>query len=236
MDAFSTTNWSLVVCAGAKGTSARSALETLCRRYWFPLYAFVRREGYTEHDAQDLTQAFFAQFLAKDYFHGIDRSRGKFRSFLLACMRHFLANARDFTRAAKRGGGRISLPLDFSYAEDRYLREPIGHWTPEKLYDRRWALEILHAVVERLESEWAEESRREFFLAVRDFVGGGEPTRTYAEIGTQFAMTAGAVKTAVYRLRRRYRELLREEIAHTVSDPAEVDDELRQLFTALAGS
>jgi RNA polymerase sigma factor (sigma-70 family) len=233
---FSTTHWSLVLKAGDKERpSAQAALEALCRRYWFPLYAFVRREGYQDHDALDLTQAFFTRFLVKDYLRDVDSSRGKFRSFLLASLRHFLANTRDHAKAAKRGAGRTALSLDFSNAEDRYLNEPVGHWTAEKLFHRRWALELLQTVLDRLQAEWATPQKQAFFLAVQDFVSGGPATRTYSEIAQEFAMTEGAVKTAVHRLRRRYRELLREEIAQTVSEPAEVDEEIQQLFAALRG-
>jgi DNA-directed RNA polymerase specialized sigma24 family protein len=151
---FSTTHWSLVVRAGdMTDPAARSALESLCCRYWFPLYAFVRREGYSMHDSQDLTQAFFARFLEKDYLHEADPSRGRFRSFLLASLRHFLANARIHGKAAKRGGGRTALPFDFSQAEDRYLHEPATEWTAEKLFHRRWALELLQIVMDRSRAE-----------------------------------------------------------------------------------
>ena len=234
---FSTTHWSLVVQAGdLADPAARSALETLCRRYWFPLYAFVRREGYGIHDSQDLTQAFFARFLEKDYLHQADPSRGRFRSFLLASLRHFLANDRDYAKAAKRGGGGTVLSLDFSQAEDRYLHEPDTDWTAEKLFHRRWALELLQTVMDRLRAEWATEERRAFFLAVQTFLSGTDPTRTYAEVAHELETTEGSVKTAVHRLRRRYRELLREEIAHTVTEPEQIEEEIRQLFDALQGN
>ena len=152
---FSTTHWSLIVRAGVKDRpSSRGALEALCRRYWFPIYAFIRREGSGVHDAQDLTQAFFTRFLEKDYLQDVDRTRGKFRSFLLASVRHFLANARAYARAARRGGRQVALALDFSQAEDRYAHEPVAQWTPEKLFHRRWALELLQAVLHRLQGEW----------------------------------------------------------------------------------
>lgn len=232
---FSTTHWSLIVQTGATPTSARRALEELCRRYWFPLYAFVRRAGHSEHEAQDLTQAFFARFLEKDYLHDVDRSRGKFRSFLLASLRHFLANAHDHARADKRGGDRIAFTLDFTRAEDRYLREPVEHWTPDKLFQRRWALEVLHAVLERLRAEWDQGDRRDFFQAVVNHVTGEAPQPAYAEVAVAFGMSEGAVKTAVHRLRRRYRHLLQEEISQTLADPSEVDEEIKQLFAALRG-
>jgi RNA polymerase sigma-70 factor (ECF subfamily) len=233
---FSTTHWSLIVRAG-KGDrpASREALELLCRRYWFPIYAFIRREGNGVHDAQDLTQAFFTRFLEKDYLHDVDRARGKFRSFLLASVRHFLANARDHARATRRGGRRVALSLDFSKAEDRYAHEPVAHWTPEKLFHRRWALELLRAVLDRLQSEWEHPERRAFFSMVQDHVTGLTPTGTLVDVARACDMTEGAVKTAVHRLRRRYRDLLREEIAHTVTEPDQVDEEIRQLFAALQG-
>lgn len=235
-DQFSTTHWSVVMQAGDKRhPEAMMALEALCRRYWFPLYAFVRREGYDDHDAQDLTQAFFARFLEKEYLRDVDRSRGKFRCFLLASMRHFLANARDHAKAQKRGGGQSPLTLDFSQAEDRYSQEPATHWTAEKLFHRRWTLVTLQAVLERLEAEWDTPGRREFFATAKDWLAGSAPTRSYAEVAADFDMTEGAVKNAIHRLRRRYRELLRDEIAQTVADPSEVDEEIRQLFAALQG-
>jgi len=233
---FSTTHWSIILRAGSeRRVDARQALEALCERYWFPLYAFVRREGYSEPDAQDLTQGFFTRFLEKDYLHDLDRSRGMFRSFLLASLRHFLANARDYARAAKRGGGRTPLSLDFAQAEDRYQNEPMSHWTPEKLFQRRWALELLRLVLQRLESEYPEPQRRQFFHAVQDIISGGERGSGYAEIAHDFGMTEGAVKSAVHRMRRRYKELLRDEIAQTVSTPKQVDEELQQLLSALRG-
>jgi DNA-directed RNA polymerase specialized sigma24 family protein len=233
---FSTTHWSLVVQAGDRADrAAQSALETLCRRYWFPLYAFVRREGYGTHDSQDLTQAFFARFLEKDYLHQADPSRGRFRSFLLASLRHFLANAHDHGKAAKRGGGGMVLPFDYSQAEDRYLHEPATEWTAEKLFYRRWALELLQAVMDRLRAQWATGEKDAFFLAVQPFLSGAAPTRTYAEVAHELETTEGAVKTAVHRLRRRYRELLREEIAQTVTEPGQIDEEIQQLFGALQG-
>jgi DNA-directed RNA polymerase specialized sigma24 family protein len=232
---FSTTHWSLILRAGSEQPSSREALAALCQRYWFPIYAFIRRAGHHEHDAQDLTQGFFTRFLEKDYLHDVDRQRGRFRSFLLASVGHFLANARDHARAAKRGGGKAPLSLDFARAEERYGAEPAGQWTPEKLYHRRWALELLQAVLERLQREWATPERQEFFRLAQDHLTGASPAAPLADIARACGMTEGAVKTAVHRLRRRYRALLREEIGHTVAAPDEIDEELRQLFAALQG-
>ncbi len=227
---FSNTHWSLVVRAGDKADpTAQAALATLCERYWFPLYAFVRREGYELHDAQDLTQAFFTRFLEHEYVNDVDPSRGKFRSFLLASLRHFLSNERDRARTAKRGGGRPALSLDFTQAEDRYLREPTTDWTAEKLYHRRWAVELLQAVMERLRAEWDTPEKQALFV----FLGDGVPARSHAEVAADVGMTEGAVKTAVHRLRRRYREMLYDEIAQTVTAPGQIDEEIQQLFKAL---
>jgi RNA polymerase sigma factor (sigma-70 family) len=233
-DRFSTTHWSLLARAADKADPlSPAALETLCRRYWFPLYAFVRREGHGEHDAQDLTQAFFAQVLEKNGLNDLDPRRGRFRSYLLAALKHFLSNARDFAKAAKRGGGKTILSLDFDQAEARYALDSASFLTPEKVFHRRWALETLQAVLRRLREEWIALGKREFFAAVEDWITGDEPARTHAEVAAQLHMTEGAVKTAVHRLRRRYRELLREEIAETVADPSSVDEEIRDLFAAL---
>ena len=233
---FSTTHWSLVIRAADKRhPAADRALAALCERYWFPLYAFVRREGHNEHDAQDLTQAYFARLLEKSDLDDVDPARGRFRSFLLASLRHFLSNVRDRERAGKRGGGRPALALDFFDAESRYVRELAEQWSPESLFHRRWALETLSAALTRLRGEWNEPDRHELFVAVEDAITGDE-ARTHADIAAQFEMTEGAVKTAVHRLRRRYRELLREEIAQTVADPADVDEEIRDLFAALRGT
>lgn len=235
-DHFSTTQWSLVVRAGDRADpTAQLALESLCRSYWFPLYAYVRREGYDEHDAQDLTQAFFARFLEKEYLHDVDRRRGRFRSFLLASLRHFLANARDHQKAAKRGGGETVLSIDFAHAEQRYRHEPITEWTAEKLFHRRWALELLQTVMDRLRAEWATAEKGAYFSALQAFLSGDATNRTYAEVARELDTTEGAVKTAVHRLRRRYRALLREEIAHTVTEPEQIEDEIQQLFGALRG-
>lgn len=234
---FSTTHWSLILRAGQEDrASSREALDALCRRYWFPVYAFIRRNGHDVHEAEDLTQAFFRRFLEKDYLDDVDRARGKFRSFLLASVRHFLANARDHERAQRRGGGRCRLSLDFAHAEDRYAHEPTHHWTPEKLFHRRWALELLQVVLDRLAGEWRDPERQQFFRLVEPHVTGATPAPPLAEVARACEMTEGAVKTALHRLRRRYRDLLREEIAPTVGGAGEVDDELRQLFAALQGS
>lgn len=232
---FSTTHWSIVLAAGRRPSPhARQALEALCLRYWFPLYAYVRRSDFSSADAQDLTQEFFTRLLDKDWLLDVDPQRGKFRSFLLAALRHFLANARDCQRAKKRGAGRAPVALDFTAAEGRYQAEPADTWTPEMLFQRRWALEILAAALARLQSEFATSKKTLFFQQVRGFLDGTE-TRAHAEVAVELGMTDGALKTAVHRLRRRYRQHLRDEIAQTVASDADVDAEIQQLFAALRG-
>jgi DNA-directed RNA polymerase specialized sigma24 family protein len=234
-DYFSTTHWSLIVMAGDRQSPrARQALEALCRRYWFPLYAYVRRAGVGRHEAQDLTQEFFGRFLDKEYLSDVDRQRGRFRAFLLACLKNFLANQWDKGRAKKRGGGKPTFSLDFGDAEGRYLAEPADTWTADKLFHRRWAVELLASVLTRLESEASARGQSDFFKAVRDLLAGTDQRR-YAEAAVALNMTEGALKTAIHRLRRRYRELLRQEIAQTVAGEEQVEEEIRELFAALRG-
>jgi RNA polymerase sigma-70 factor (ECF subfamily) len=234
---FATTHWSLVVAAGSDSSpEGRAALESLCTAYWYPLYAFARRGGAGSHAAQDLVQGFFAELLEKDWIRAADRSRGRFRTFLLAAFRNFSSHEREKARAAKRGGGRAPLPLDFEEGEVRYSREPADERTPEKVYERRWALTLLDEAVGRLREEHLAAGHEDIFEALRGTItAGGEASAPYAEIGARLGMTEGAVKVAVHRLRRRYREVLREAIARTVADPSEVDDEIRHLLEALAG-
>jgi RNA polymerase sigma-70 factor (ECF subfamily) len=212
---------------------AEAALTALCQSYWFPLYAFIRRQGHTADEAQDLTQEFFARLLEKDFLEAVDRDKGRFRSFLLAACKHFLANERDRARAQKRGGGRQPLPLDLRDAEARFSHEPAHTLTAEKLFDRRWALTLLDEVLARLRQEYAGKDKAELFEALRPYLVGDREKIPYARAAGQLGLTDGAVKVAVHRLRQRYRERLREEIARTVGDPEQVDDEIRELFTAL---
>jgi RNA polymerase sigma-70 factor (ECF subfamily) len=209
------------------------ALAALCETYWFGLYAYVRRSGYTSHDAQDLTQEFFAQLLEKDFLQDVDHRLGKFRSFLLAALKHFLSHQRERARAKKRGGGRVTFSLDFEDAENRYKLEPEDPTTPERLYQRRWALTLLDRVVRRLEDEQARAGKAETFAGLKEFLTAGRGSRPYRRVAEELGMTEGAIKVAVHRIRRRYRELLKDEIAQTVADPAEIDEELRELFAAV---
>lgn len=233
---FATTHWSVVVAAADEDSSrARQALEELCRAYWYPLYAFVRRSGQREHDAQDLVQGFFAACLEKGYFRSADRQRGRFRSFLLLALKRFMANEWDRERAAKRGGGETPISLDALAAEQRYALEPVDTWTADRLYERRWATTLLERVLHRLRDEQRAAGRGAVFEALKDFLGGVGRGTPYAELAAQLGMTEGAVKVAVHRLRERYRELLEREIGHTVGSPGEIEEERRHLLAALRG-
>ncbi len=232
---FETTHWSMVVAAGGTGsTEAAAALATLCERYWSPLYAFIRRSGYDCHTARDLTQSFFATLLEKGYVKDADRERGKFRTFLLASVRHHLSKVRERDRAQKRGGGRTILSLDFEAGEERYRLEPADDRTPERVFLRRYALTLLETVLARLKEEHRVKGKGDLFDALTPFLGGGGPLTSQREVAEKLGMTQGAVKVALHRLRRRYREILRGEIAETVSDPTLVDEEITQLVQALA--
>lgn len=233
---FETTHWSLVVAAGERGSSqADEALATLCDRYWQPLYAYVRRTGHSLHDAQDLTQQFFVKLLDKEYLRVADSQRGRFRSFLLASLKHFLANERKSQRAQKRGGNRHVVSWDFVAAESLLAAEPHDQMTPAMLFDRRWAVLLLETVLARLEAEFTERGKQESFQHLKPLLAGDSDAQPYQQVADSLGSNEAAVKMAVHRLRRRYRELLREEIAQTVADPRDVDDELRQLFAILSG-
>ena len=234
--AFVTTHWSLVVSAGHNDTThARNALEKLCRAYWFPIYAFVRRQGHNPHDAQDLTQEFFARLLEKNQLAAADRARGRFRSFLLAALKHFLANEWHKARAQKRGGGQVPIPIDAAAAESKCGLDPADHLTAEKIYERRWALTLLDQVLRRLRNEYVRDGKENLFEQLKPTLTEASRSVRYAEIAAQLGTSEGAVKVAVHRLRQRYREVLRAEIADTVASPGEVEDEIRNLFAALAG-
>jgi RNA polymerase sigma-70 factor (ECF subfamily) len=233
--AFVTTHWSLVVSAGRNDTPrAHSALEKLCRNYWLPIYVFVRRQGHSSHDAQDLTQEFFARLLEKNFLGDADRAKGRFRSFLLAALKHFLANEWDKAKAQKRGGGQILIPIDVATAETSCGVEPADKLTAEKIFERRWALTLLEQVLRRLREEHVCDGREKLFDQLKPTLTEVSRAVRYAEIAARLGTTEGAVKVAVYRLRQRYREVLRAEIADTVASPGEVEDELRNLFAALS--
>jgi len=231
---FATTHWSIVLAAGERGSpESETALATLCETYWYPLYAYVRRRGHTAEDAQDLTQAFFAVLLEKEYVRAADRERGRFRSFLLTALKRFLSKERNKARAQKRGGGRLTISLDIESGESLYAREPSHEWTPERVFERRWALTLLDQTMARLRRKYVETGKAELFDRLKAFVAGEGDAPAYGEVAKEMGMTEGAVKVAVHRLRQRYRDALRSEIAQTVADPADVDDELDHLLEAI---
>jgi RNA polymerase sigma-70 factor (ECF subfamily) len=231
---FATTHWSLVLAAGdAKSSQAKEYLEKLCRTYWYPLYAYVRRKGYQPDDARDLTQEFFARLLARNYLSVADRNRGKFRSFLLASLEHFLAREWTKARAQKRGGGKAVGSLDMMDAEDHYLLEPSHELTAEKIFDRRWATTLLDQAMSQLRRECMDSGKGELFAKVEGSLSGQPSDATYAEIAVALDKSEGAIKVAVHRLRQRYGELVRAELAQTVAAPEEADEELKYLFAVL---
>jgi RNA polymerase sigma-70 factor (ECF subfamily) len=231
---FATTHWSLVVAAKpdeASRSRARKALEELCRAYWYPLYAFVRNRGYSSSDAQDLTQSFFARLIETGGFASADPERGRFRSYLLGAMKHFLANEWNRAQAEKRGGRVRFVELDALAPEARYAVEPAQSTDPDAGFDRQWAQESIARAMEKLRAESEASGKSELFDALKRSLSGEEPART--ETAARLGMTVGAVKVAVHRLRQRCRELLRAEITQTVSDPSDIDDEMRYLVAAL---
>jgi RNA polymerase sigma-70 factor (ECF subfamily) len=235
--AFNTTHWSLVGAAQsdlAGRTKARKALEELCRAYWYPLYAFVRNRGYSSADAQDLTQSFFARFIESGGFASADRERGRFRTYLLGAMKHFLANEWHRARRLKRGGGVAFLEWDALDPEARYAVEPHVSSDPEARFDREWALRLTEVALARLRAESEAEGKGTLLTALQGSLTGEEPPR--GQTAARLGMTEGAVKVAVHRFRKRYRELLRAEVAETVDDPSRVDDEMRYLVTVLRGA
>jgi len=233
---FATTRWSLVLAAGRDSTgSASAALSELCELYWRPVYAFARRQGHDVQDAEDLTQAFFTRLLEKHVVQAADPQRGRFRSFLLASFKHFVANERDRAHAQKRGSGKVMVGLDFESAEARYAAEPADTLTPEAVFERQWALAILDRVLATLRDECVNAGKADIFDRVRDLLGGDRSPGGYAAIAESLGTTEGAVKVNVHRLRRRYRDLLRAEIEATVSNSSEIDEELGFLMSAISG-
>jgi len=231
---FATTHWSVVLAAGRNNTpQAIEALEKLCRTYWYPLYAYLRRRGCSEHDAQDLTQGFFAHLLERRSIQGVEREKGKFRSFLLASLNYFLADERDRASAQKRGGGREAISLDAQEAEQRYRLETVEERSPDRLFERRWAMTLLDQVLTRLAREFTDAGKGELFDRLQPFLVEGTGDNTYGEIAQEVGTTEEALKKAVQRMRRRYHLLFREEIAQTVASPDEVEEELRHLRSVL---
>ena len=232
---FATTRWSVVLAAGADTSSpgVHEALATLCETYWYPLYAFLRSRGYQPEAAQDLTQAFFTRLLEKHAIRHADPARGRFRSFLLASLKNFAANERDREIARKRGGGVPIVPLEIETAEGRFQMEPPSDETPERVFDRRWALTLLDRVMSRLQAETGRSGKPSQFDRLKTYLTGDQPQLSYAQTGSELGMSEGAVKVAVHRLRKRFRDLVREEIAQTVSSPEDIEDELRHLWSSV---
>ena len=234
-DVFATTHWTVVLAAGQRHTpQADGALEELCKTYWFPLYAYVRRRGHAKADAEDLVQTFFAKLLEKNFLANLDSEKGKFRAFLLAALKHFLANEWDKSQAQKRGGGAAHFSLDWQTADTKFQVAATNEPSPDKAFDREWALALLAKVIERLQKECAADGKGKLFEQLKTFLidGGGDSAQ--AEVAKSIGMEEGAVRVAIHRLRKRYRVLLRDEIAHTLSDDAMVEAEMRALFGAFA--
>ena len=232
---FCTTRWSVVLLAGQNDSpQAAEALEKLCRTYWYPLYAYVRRKGHNAEDAQDLTQAFFARLLEKNYLAHANPDKGRFRSFLLTGLNHFLVNEWARARAEKRGGGHVPISLDATTAETWYGREPATDTTPEKIFEKRWALALLEQAAARLGEEHKAEDKARQFEQLKPFLSAEAKVVDYDRVARELGTNRDAVKMAVSRLRKRYRTLVQEEVAHTVASPDEVQGELKWLFKVLS--
>lgn len=233
---FTTTHWSVVVAAGGHDSpQAAEALETLCRTYWYPLYAYVRRRGYSPEDAEDLTQEFFARLLTRDSFARADPERGRFRSFLLVSLRHFLVDSHRHEQAARRGGGQGALPLDQALAEQRLLGDLCDEPTPEELFERGWARSLLEHAQSRLRDEYAAAGKTVLHDQLSRFPLAEKGDASFQCVAAALEMTESALKSAVHRMRARYRQLLREEVAHTLADPSELREEARHLIAVLGG-
>lgn len=231
---FRTTQWSLILAAGAAGGPAsRRALSSLCEAYWYPLYAFVRRQGYDADAARDLTQGYFLTFLEKDYLADVKPEAGRFRSFLLASLKHFLSKVRDKERALKRGGGKVVLAIDLDDAESRFLAERASAGSPDDTFERQWAATMLERAMSRLHAESVASGKEELFSRLRGHLEGEPDVGAYARIAADLGVSEGAVRVAVHRTRRRFGELLRLEIAETVARPEDVDAEVRHLMEIL---
>lgn len=231
---FQTTRWSLIQAAvGQDSAAARDALATLCEAYWYPVYAFVRRSGNDPDEARDLTQGFFARLLEKRDIGSADPARGRFRGFLLGSVRHFVANERDRARALKRGGGQPLLSIDYTDAEGRYLVEPADPATPESLFLRQWALTVVDSALKRLAEEYGAQGKQRLFRRLQQTLAGTAPDASRRELAEELGMSEAALNVTVHRLRRRFRHCLKEEVAQTLADPGDTDDELGQLLSAL---
>lgn len=228
---FATTRWSVVVAAGQLSSpDSKRALESLCAAYWFPIYAYARRRVPDVNEAQYLTQAFFAELLEKNYVGSATRERGRFRAFLLTAFKHFLSKQKARAKAQKRGGGRAPISLDFGSADSNLRIDPAAGLTAEEFYDQQWVITLLRQIMERLEAEFVRNGKLPQFTELKGFIIGDRAGSTYSQVAARLNMTEAAAKKAASRMRRRYRELLREEIAQTVASLDEVDDEIRKLF------
>jgi RNA polymerase sigma-70 factor (ECF subfamily) len=234
---FATTRWSVVLSAQDKQSSQyRQALDGLCQTYWYPLYAFVRRQGCSADEAADLTQGFFARCLEKDWLDSVDQSKGRFRSFLLAAMKHYISNVRARERARKRGGGKRIFSLDRETAETQYRIEPETQATPEQLFERQWALALLDTVIKDLQQHYQNEGKAEIFDSLKPCLVGQTDSLPTSELAVRFQCTEGSVRVMVHRLKKRYRELLRQHIGDTVAKPEDVEAEMQHLKAVLSGS
>jgi RNA polymerase sigma-70 factor (ECF subfamily) len=231
---FAATSWTNVLAAQQTGSpGAADALEKLCRTYWYPLYAYLRRKGHSPHNAQDLTQEFLHRLIEKNYLGAADRRRGKFRSFLLAALNHFVSNQRDYERAVKRGGRVRFVSLDDDEGEDRFLREPAVDLSPEKIFERNWFLALFDEALARLRQEQVGAGKSTLFEALRPFVIEDAEAGEYGAVAERLNMKPNAVAVAVHRLRGRYKDLVREEVVRTVADPAEIEEELHRFFAVM---
>jgi RNA polymerase sigma-70 factor (ECF subfamily) len=234
-DIFATTHWTVVLAAGRQHSpQSDAALEELCRTYWFPLYAYVRRRSHTKEDAEDLTQAFFARLLEKNFLANLAAEKGKFRAFLLAALKHFLANEWDKSQRQKRGGGSAHLSLDWRTADTKFQVAAVNETSPDQAFDREWALALLAKVIERLQKECEADGKMKLFEQLKIFLTAGKDGTAQAEVAKTLGMEEGAVRVAIHRLRKRYRQLLRDEIANTLSDATMVDEEMHALFGAFS--
>jgi RNA polymerase sigma-70 factor (ECF subfamily) len=232
---FKTTHWSAVLhAADSNDPAAEASLARLCQTYWYPLYYYIRRLGRSPEDAQDLTQEFLARLVHKEYLRGVKQEKAKFRSFLLVALKGFLANDWDRAHRLKRGGGQELISIDAQNTENRFLAEPVDEMSPEKAFERRWAFTLLGQVLNRLETEFYASDKAPLFEELKGLLSGEKADCSYAELGERFGMSEANVKVTVHRLRRRYRELLREEVSSTVASPEETDEEIRHLFATLS--
>jgi RNA polymerase sigma-70 factor (ECF subfamily) len=232
---FRTTRWSLIRAAtDPESPGAAAALSELCTGYWYPVYGFIRRSGHSAEDSEDLTQAFFARVLEKGSLGRAQQERGRFRSFLLASVKHFLANDHDWRTALKRGGGTVHLPLEFEVGEQRYLFEPTDHLTPERLFERRWAVDVLDRAMRRVATRYALGGKSLLFAGLQPLVAGEGPA-SYASVAAQLGMTEGAARVAAHRLRRQFAAVLRDVVAETVNAESDIEEELRYLLTVAGG-